>query len=202
MIRASVKGDAYDLPTEAMLCTGRESMAREAIGPRTIRSPAVCVGCHTCGMAEVVLGSSGGDSLAIRVARRKFPEARDYWDGNWVDAVVSLKIRPWQARYNASLRTEDFANFRRDLESLYDMTGREAKFHPMEPWLELALRLDALGHIHLNGEAAPEGYGRLFGQARLVFELKDFMDQSFLPPIVQQLADIEQEFPVIGRPSD
>lgn len=77
-----------------------------------------------------------------------------------------------------------------------------ATFSPMEPWLGLALQLDSLGHIHLKGQAGPEGFGRVFGQTRLVFEVDDFMDQTFIPSIIQQLKLIEQEFPVVGMPSD
>ena len=74
---------------------------------------------------------------------------------------------------------------------------------PMEPWLELALTLDSLGHIHVRGEAGPEGFGRVFGQIRLVFEVHELMDQTFIPSILEQLKLIEQEFPVVrGRPND
>jgi hypothetical protein len=72
----------------------------------------------------------------------------------------------------------------------------------MEPWVKLALKLDSLGQIHVAGEAGPEGFGRVFGQVRLVFEVHEFMDQTFIPSIIEQLKLIEQEFPVVGQPND
>jgi len=82
------------------------------------------------------------------------------------------------------------------------MSAHEAVFSPMEPWLGLTLQLDSLGHIHVKGDAGPEGFGRLFGQARFAFDLREFIDQTFLPPVIRQLKAIEQEFPVIGMPSE
>jgi hypothetical protein len=153
-------------------------------------------------MWEVILGQSASDHVAIQVKGRKYPQAVDYWDANWVDAEISLVIRPWRAMYDASLRTDELAKFREELEGL-DHRGRAAAtFSPMEPWLQLALELDSLGHVHLRGEAGPEGFGRAFGQARLEFELREFIDQTFLPSIIRQLKAIEREFPIIGKPSD
>jgi hypothetical protein len=153
-------------------------------------------------MREVIIGHRASDHIAIRVLKRENPHATDYWDGNWVDADVSIVLRPWQGTYQANLRTNEFANFSQELESLDDRSSWVATFSPMEPWRELALQLDSLGHIRLKGQAGPEGFGRVFGQTRLVFEADDFMDQTFIPPIIQQLQLIEQEFPVVGKPSD
>jgi hypothetical protein len=151
-------------------------------------------------MTEVLLGPAGGDHIAIRVLRRKYPQANDYWDGNWLDAEVEVEVKPWHARYIANLRTDEFAGFRQELEGMYAMARRDAKFSPMEPWLELGLHLDSLGHIDMTGNIGPEGFGKVFGQARLVFEIQKFMDQTFLPPIIEQLRATEVEFHIVGRP--
>lgn len=153
-------------------------------------------------MREVILGQPSGDHLRIGVRRRTHPKAADYWDANWLDAEISIVVRPWRGNYDASLRTDEFAKFRKELEGLNDQSGSAATFSPMEPWLDLTLELDPLGHLHLRGEAGPEGFGRVFGQTRLVFELREIMDQTFLPSITQQLEAIERAFPIIGEPSD
>jgi len=151
-------------------------------------------------VTEVLLGPAGGDHIAIRVLRRNYPQANDYWDGNWLDAEIEVEVKPWRARYNANLRTDEFAGFRRELEGMHAMDRRDARFSPMEPWLDLDLHLDTLGHIDMRGNIGPEGFGKVFGQARLVFEIQEFMDQTFLPPIIEQLRATEREFPIVGRP--
>jgi hypothetical protein len=35
-----------------------------------------------------------------------------------------------------------------------------------------------------------------------VFEVHDFIDESYLPPIIEQLTAVEEEFPVIGKSND
>lgn len=117
------------------------------------------------------------------------------------DCNVDL-VRPWRGEYGASLRAEEFVHFRQELQRLREASSGEAKFSPMEPWLELRLQRDPLGHFHLRGEAGPEGFGRNFGQTHLVFEVRDFIDETSLPPIIEQLTAVQDEFPVIGKLND
>lgn len=152
-------------------------------------------------MAELLIGYPQSDHIKIRVLRRSHPEADDYWDGNWVNAEVSLVIRPWQASYDASLRTEELTRFRDAIRELYRGERREATLTPLEPWLFVTLEVDSLGHVHLGGAAGPEGHGRPFGAVQLNFEVKDFMDQTFLPPLIGELDEIVHQFPVIGDPT-
>ena len=151
-------------------------------------------------MREVIIGHPDGDHIVLRVLRRKHPSATDYYDGNWVDAQVSISVRPWRGVFNADLRTDEFARFRQRLEELNKRTKPEAMFAPMEPWLEFTLELGSSGEVHLKGESGPEGFGRVFNETRLEFEARGFMDQASLPSVIQQLEAIEREFPVIRGP--
>jgi hypothetical protein len=45
-------------------------------------------------MREVIIGHPDGDHIVLRVLRRKHPSATDYDDANWVDAQVSISVRP------------------------------------------------------------------------------------------------------------
>ena len=74
----------------------------------------------------MILGESAGDHVGIRVKRRTHPQAADYWDGNWVDAGISVVLRPWRGSYEASLRTDEFARFREELAGLDDRNGGAA----------------------------------------------------------------------------
>jgi len=85
---------------------------------------------------------------------------------------------------------------------MYDGARKEASFETMAPWLRVTLELDTLGHITVGGEAGPEGSGKIFGQVRLDFQLKDVMDQTYLPQLIAQLNEIEREFPIIGSPKE
>jgi hypothetical protein len=151
-------------------------------------------------MREVIIGHPDGDHIVLRVLRRKHPSATDYDDANWVDAQVSISVRPWRGVFNADLRTDEFARFRQELVELSNGTRPEAMFAPMEPWLEFTLELGSSGEVHLKGESGPEGFGRVFNEALLEFDFSGFIEQASLPVVIHQLEAIEREFPVIGGP--
>jgi hypothetical protein len=153
-------------------------------------------------MSELVVGRRDEDHLEIRVLRRSHPQTNDYWDGNWVESEIGIHIRPWRATYQAQLRTEEFSRFRDQLRDVYDGTRWEASFEPMEPWLELTLESDALGHVTIKGQAGAEGFGKIFGQVRLNFHLTGVMDQTDLPPLIAALDGLAREYPTKGRPTD
>jgi hypothetical protein len=152
-------------------------------------------------MPEFVIGNHA-EHIRVEVLRRERPSATDYWDGNWVVGRIDVRIPPWSGTYEALLRSGEFVRFREALESMNrDLTG-VATFEPMEPWLELELEVDDLGHISVSGKAAPEGSDRVFGQVGLEFRLSSFLDQTALPNLIAELHQIEAAYPVRGKPSD
>jgi len=77
-------------------------------------------------MTEFILGSSAGDHLKVEVVQRQHPSETDYWDGNWIRAVVSVSAGPWRGSYEASLRADEIAEFRNQLQTLSSYISQEA----------------------------------------------------------------------------
>lgn len=152
-------------------------------------------------MSELFVGRRSEDHIEIRALRWSHPQANDYWDGNWVDSEIRIDIKPWRATYPAQLRTEEFSQFHDQLREMYEGERKEASFEPMEPWIGLTLELDALGHIAIRGDAGPEGFGKFFGQVRLSFHLMDAMEQTDLPPLIDDLDKLSREYPTKGAPT-
>jgi hypothetical protein len=67
----------------------------------------------------VVIGADRGQQLSIHVTRREFPEAADYWDGNWVYATIRIRAGAFRGEYEALLRTNELASFREQLGTLH-----------------------------------------------------------------------------------
>ncbi len=111
-------------------------------------------------MTEFSLGNQAGDHLKVDVLGREHPSETDYWDGNWIRAVVSVSAGPWRGSYEASLRADEIAGFRDQLQTLYsDVSHEVAQFSSMEPWLNFGVRrTDGLGHIEVSGEARREPF--------------------------------------------
>jgi hypothetical protein len=148
-------------------------------------------------MAEVRLEVLG-DFISLKPLRRSHVQASDYWDANWIETEIDILIKPWRGKYIANLRADEFQAFRVQLQEIYEKAAGRAEFKSMEPWLELTVELDSLGHVRLTGTADPE-IGNVFGLARLTFEMEG-LDQTSLPPLISQLEELERDFPVVGKP--
>ncbi len=70
-----------------------------------------------------------------------------------------------------------------------------AKLDSMEGWLALTVAIDRSGRLRVSGKAID----RLGSGNELSFRISE-MDQSYLPPIVNALSDIDTKFPVVGSP--
>jgi hypothetical protein len=79
----------------------------------------------------IVIGADRGEQLSIHVTRRAFPEASDYWDGNWVYATIRLRAGAFRAEYEALLRTDELASFRDQLGTLHAALNGSATFETM-----------------------------------------------------------------------
>jgi hypothetical protein len=139
-----------------------------------------------------VIGSDASEHVAITVTRREFPEAADYWDGNWVYATVCIRAGAFRGQYEALLRTTEFASLREGLARLHADLKGEAAFESMEEWLQMKVAGDGRGHFIAKCEARDEpGTGN-----RLRFDLH--FDQTELPNVIAALDAVLAAFPVKG----
>ncbi|GGB44237.1 hypothetical protein GCM10007199_07040 [Fictibacillus barbaricus] len=61
----------------------------------------------------IILGED--TQIEIEVIRRKYPNATDYWDINWVDCTVSVNIPGYKAHFSADLTTNEIRDFYTEL---------------------------------------------------------------------------------------
>lgn len=145
----------------------------------------------------VLIGREHGDHVLIRVLGRMHPEARDYWDGNWLVAPVQVVAGGFSGSVRSGLRSEELAAFRSQLAEMHRSLSGSAKLVSMEDWLELVVEIDSRGHLKVQGRACDEpGIGN-----SLTFTIGD-LDQSDLPAIIDGLEDVAFSFPVAGSPDD
>lgn len=78
------------------------------------------------------IGSSPRERLVVRPTRHEYPEARDYWDGNWIYSDVEIAARAFQGGFECTLRLEDFVSFRDELRTLHEGDAGSARFGTME----------------------------------------------------------------------
>lgn len=138
---------------------------------------------------EFTVGGGAREKLVVRVNGRERPDAIDKDDGNWLHASVEIIARRFAGSCVCSLRTEDFADFRRELALLTEDSAATASFSSMEDQIALRVGVGGLGKLTVDGHVSDGSVGD-----RLQFRIG--ADQSSIPQILQALDSILAEYPV------
>ncbi len=140
----------------------------------------------------LVVGAAGAQ-VKVKPLMRAHPESTDYWDGSWIDCLITASAGGFRAEYTASLRAEEFARFGHDLVRLHRELVGCGGLKSMEEWLTI--------EVTGNGRGQFNGHCRLRDRAgdgnTLLFEI-DF-DQTDIPSMLQRLREIEEDFPIVGN---
>lgn len=135
-----------------------------------------------------------GTKIAIEIIDRKYLDASDFWDGNWINSKINIEIPGYLARFNANLRTDELMTFLNQLKRMDNQMKGKAILENIEDFISLKGEMNGLGNITWTGETCyPLGTGAI-----LNFEFES--DQSFLRNLTKELEEILDRFPVIGKP--
>jgi len=135
-----------------------------------------------------LVGSLDTDHVQAEVQRRAYPDT----EPEWLEVEIDISAGPFAARYRALWRAGFLPRFRRQVEALYQTLEGIAVLEPdWERSLTLTLSGDGLGHVRVSGEASADCGPR---GATLTFTLPE-IDQTYLPPLIEQLKGIEAQFP-------
>jgi hypothetical protein len=122
---------------------------------------------------------------------REFPEAHDYYDGNWLRVTAhsgASGANVWVQ--GAIVMVTDIAGFGNQCNAMLRGESSSAVLDPCEPHLKVSLEsTDRLGHIGLHVEITPD---HLAQSHKMNFDV----DQSYLPGIIKQCSAIVQEYPI------
>ena len=132
----------------------------------------------------------GGFSLWVD--QRQFPDASDYWDGNWL--MVRARMGASGARVECEgpiLMTTDVKQFRDQLAAMVDSLTGEATLMGLEPEINVVLTMQKMGQVEATIEITADHINQ---HHRFTFEL----DQSYLPGLVRSCEAILDQFPVVN----
>jgi hypothetical protein len=131
--------------------------------------------------------------LQIWIHGRQFPNTEDYWDSNWLRVTAhcgSGAASVWTG--GAIIHLSEVHQWHSELAILRDTLSGEAALKCMEPELSVTLKAGSLGHISMEVSITPE---HLAQEHWFKFEI----DQTYLPPLVQQCADVLATYPLKGK---
>jgi hypothetical protein len=132
--------------------------------------------------------------LKIWVHGRQFPEATDYWDGNWLHVTVECSaINAVVCVSGPLIHLSELAQWATSAEKLHSTLNGEANLVCMEPELSVKLVLDKLGHMLMTVNITPD----LMSQQHC-FRVE--LDQSYLPNLIAGCRGILDSYPIKGAP--
>ena len=131
--------------------------------------------------------------LQIWVHSRQFPNAQDRWDGNWLNVAVHCGNNGASVWANgAILDTLALSRFRDGIDRIHRTLGGEAVLESDEPNVRVHVQSsDNTGHLRIRVEITADN---LLQGHWFEFEA----DQSYLPPLINQLDTILKTFPIRG----
>ena len=129
--------------------------------------------------------------FTLWVDQRQFPDALDYWDGNWL--MVRARMEASGARVECAgpvLMTTDIKRFRDQLAAMALSLSGEATLTGLEPELNVVLTMQKMGQMEIVVEITAD---HLNQDHRFTVAA----DQTYLPEMIRSCEVILDQFPVI-----
>lgn len=144
-------------------------------------------------MYEISILADCGEFLKLSVAGRSHPDCDDYWDGNWLRALVDVRAGGFRGSVEGDIRAEELVAFHAQLVQLQQSLEGLAAYDTLEDWLSIRATGDGQGHIEIRCVVLDQpGIGN-----KLEFILAS--DQTYMKQTIDQLLAATKAFPVIGR---
>ena len=130
--------------------------------------------------------------LRVWVQDREFPDAMDYWDGNWLDVTAYCQYPGANVWHQGTfVRTDELLDFLMECERLHATLTGQAALNCMEPNLHVELLALAHGQVTLKVALTSDHLSQRH-------EFEEQIDQSYLPGIISACRILLQRFPVVG----
>ena len=128
--------------------------------------------------------------FSLWVHGRQFPDAQDYWDGNWLNVLARVKTDGAKVEASGAIvRNSEILGFCKELEALDSNVSGSAHLKCIEPDLDIVLKADTLGHIAITIMITPD-------QLNQSHTFKFDFDQTFLKPLIKACKDILSRYPI------
>ena len=143
------------------------------------------------GITRFILGKETSEYLQILVYDFSYPNSTDFWDGNWINTRIKIKVTGFIGDYEAQLRNVDFLDFKNELERLYNNLDGYANFNCLEDYLQIKIKGDGLGHFFAECIAI-DNPGIYRHELKFTLEF----DQTEIHGMTKMIDDLLNEFPI------
>jgi hypothetical protein len=143
-------------------------------------------------VSSVRIGGEQAEFIALTVKGRERPDSTDYWDANWLACSVEVAAGAFRGRHDSSIRTEELEQFYQQVGGLNERLVGQAELATMEGWLVIRLIGDGRGHVEVTCRLCDDPASGNTLECRLS------VDQTFLLPLLHQLAAVTSVYPVVN----
>ena len=128
--------------------------------------------------------------LRVWVHGRQFPQAVDYWDGNWLRITACCVYPDSMVRAQGPiLHLGELAGLLRECEELYKTLQGGAALRCIEPNLAVELKAENGGRIRAKLSITPD-------HLKESHSFEEEIDQTYLPPVIRSCQAIVEKFPI------
>jgi hypothetical protein len=130
--------------------------------------------------------------LKIWIYGRQFPDARDYWDGNWLRATAECMGDGSVVKVQGNfIHLGELHRWKEKLEEFQKSLAGRVELPTMEPNLKLEFDggRPTTGHFECKLSIAGDHIAERH-------EYRFASDQSYLPKLITQLAGVLREYPI------
>ena len=132
--------------------------------------------------------------LSLWALQRQFPDANDYWDGNWLNVRASVGASGARVEISGPwLRTDELSRFVEQLAVLSANVKGTAELACMEPALHVKVVCGPLGNMAVIIEITPDHMAQ---SHQFIFSI----DQTYISHVISECKRILERYPVIGQP--
>jgi hypothetical protein len=145
---------------------------------------------------ELLIGARQANHLSLRPLRRSYPDAEDFWEGNWLKVAVEVRAGAFHGAFEADLRGDELQAFFEQLQALQGAAEGKAALQSAEGWVTVRLVLDQRGR--LDGTCEIQDDPAMGSSLRFTLG----SEPAQLAPMLAALAGILEAFPVVGTPEE
>ena len=131
--------------------------------------------------------------LQVWVHGRQFPDADDYWDGNWLLVTAHCGTEGSSVWVSGPIiHLSELHRWLVSCRKMEETLGGEANLECMEPELSVTIKAQGLGHLAMEVQITPN---HLQQEHTFRFEI----DQSYLPNFLGGGQTVLSKYPIRGN---
>jgi hypothetical protein len=129
-------------------------------------------------------------TLYFWIHNRQFPDAKDFWDGNWVNTTVYCSAKGANVWVEGPiLHLSELKKWTDDCQKMYDSLSGGAELNCMEPHLYIKMSIDKTGQIEMQVDITADNLCQMH-------KFKFSIDQSYLPRMIGKSKEVLDKFPL------